>query len=389
MEKVTRLKTEYLTEEFVPLGGVVLNSVENGREVHVHNEVTDYLAEASKEDGKLVLSLITPGGEPERKDLYRGGSAAEFLRAYEENFLEKMDEYEDHLVSISGDVKNAPLAEAYEILSDKKYHMTCETPKKGHIPKLRISIEHPSHGLAGYLDCGNSINCYSGNHYFDFRSPGESSEEGMEDSPQFEDFYETAREIEGKTDRVLVCTLNYGKYGDPRAYDIFSLIHPTDYERLRQNVESTSYSLSDFDGDLQQLIDSVYSEPAQIDDDYRYVETKPEERRELSVVLMNFITGAHAEPVLNLTLVHHEDGWRRMERKAKAGDSSFRESAEREFPSLELRRQAGKACGRASKIANNPYKRRMLREIGALETFESLWSLAHELSKREASRTNL
>jgi len=135
---------------------------------------------------------------------------------------EEFREWKKYLGRIQREVLLSPLPLIYESLK-KKYQLR-STFSFHNLPPLRFKIRDKDFNLIGYLDYSDTINVYSGNHYFSPRKDGESAEIGGEGSKHFRFFDKLMKRVSKDSGLKLVQTMNYGKFTDPRAYDIWSLV---------------------------------------------------------------------------------------------------------------------------------------------------------------------
>lgn len=137
-----------------------------------------------------------------------------------------LPEYLDKVIMESLDVHTrvlkSPYPEIYVSLSSR-YLLEIEFSPVG-LPDVRVKIYDKLYNLLGYLDYGTYINLYGGNHYFGNREKGRSAEKGKEKDRLFQYLDSLAEEMAKKHKLELIETENYGKYGDPSAYDIWSLV---------------------------------------------------------------------------------------------------------------------------------------------------------------------
>jgi len=130
--------------------------------------------------------------------------------------------YQVFIERLERQLKASPFPIVFQMLREE-YELRPQALDYRAISYIRYKVFSKDYDWLGYLDFSPYINTYAGNHYFEIRNDGQSSKEGGEQSTKFKSFDFIMKQITNKEYR-LVQTKNYGKYGDPSSYDIWTLV---------------------------------------------------------------------------------------------------------------------------------------------------------------------
>jgi hypothetical protein len=228
-------ETARIADGPVPHIDVVWGLLREGRGVDVENKLLGYNLYLEPKGGMVALEVVFVG-EGIKRELCREFSLQNDFEIFKDSYLNlfnaRLGCYKKKIDMMNAAANSAPVRYALSELSKRGYVLEPKIPLLGYVGiTLRYEISASKYGdFIGYLDYDPFINHYSGNHYFGLRGSGKSSVKGAEKTKHFRDFDEIAKNYKDASSQVLELE-NYGKYGDPRAYDIWAIVKKEDMEK--------------------------------------------------------------------------------------------------------------------------------------------------------------